>query len=96
MSLGTVTLEEVATSTDVFAICKAADVLTTIYALEHVAGATEANPIIAATLQHGYLPLIAISVGIWLLLKEVNDPTATAAANAVTCGVAAHNFLLIQ
>lgn len=94
MSLGVTTVEEVVTSPTTFAVCKAADIATTAYIIEHGIG-YESNPIVAATLSHGYIPLIALSVGLWYLLKEYNNPVATAGANIVTCGVAAHNLLLI-
>lgn len=95
LSLGVTTVEEVITSTDTFAVCKAADVVTTIYLLEHVAGATEANPVMAGLISHGYLPLIAFSAALVWLIKEVNEPVATGFANVVTCGAAVNNLLLI-
>lgn len=87
-------VEEVVTSPTTFAVCKTADVLSTIYVIEHSIG-VEANPVIAPLLTNGYIPFIALSVGIWWLIKEYNNPTVTAAANVVGCGVAAHNLLLI-
>jgi hypothetical protein len=94
MSLGVTTVEEVVTSPTTFAVCKAADIATTAYVIEHGIG-VESNPIVASTLAHGYIPIIALSVGLWYLLKEYNNPVATAGANVVTCGVALHNLLLI-
>jgi hypothetical protein len=44
----------------------------------------------------GYVPLIAFSVGLYYLIKYANEPVATGVANVVTCGVAAHNLLLIR
>ena len=38
---------------------------------------------------------IAASYGVYLLLKKETNPTVTMAANAITCGVAASNLLLI-
>lgn len=84
----------VVTSPETFAVCKAVDIASTAY-LIHNGLAIEANPIVAATLAHGYFPIIAISVGIYFLLKHYNDPIATGVANVATCGVAVHNLLLI-
>lgn len=88
------TLEDVATSPETFAVCKIADVASTAYLLERGL-AVEANPVVRALLVHGYAPLIAISIGLYYFLKEVNNPVATGTANAITCGVAVHNLLLI-
>lgn len=88
------TVTEVVTSPTTFAVCKALDIGTTYYLISHGL-AVEANPIVAATLAHGYFPLIAISVGIYFLLKHYNDPVATGIANVATCGVGVHNLLLI-
>ena len=85
---------DVVTSPETFAVCKALDIGTTAYLISHGL-AVEANPIVAATLAHGYFPIIAISVGIYFLLKHYNDPVATGFANVVTCGVGVHNLLLI-
>lgn len=89
------TIEEVVTSPTTFAVCKAVDVATTIHLLS-LGGFAEANPIIAGSIQAaGYVPLIALSVGLYLWLDHINNPMATGAANVITCGVAAHNLLLI-
>lgn len=93
---GCATLKDVATSTNTFAVCKTADVLTTATALSRP-GFVESNPLIKATLAHGYFPLIALSVGLWYLLTYVDSPVATAATNTITCGAAANNaFLLLK
>ena len=93
------TLEEVATSPETFGICKAADVASTVYLLEH-GWAVEGNPIVAWSMNiGGYMPLVFVSAGLYWALKHFKDeagvPLATGAANVVTCGVAAHNLLLI-
>jgi len=95
MSLAVVDVEEVITSPDTFTVCKAADVATTIYLLENIAGATEANPLMAGLISHGYLPLIAFSAAVVWLIHKVNDPVATGIANVLTCGAAINNLLLI-
>lgn len=85
---------EVVTSPETFAVCKAVDIASTAY-LIHNGLAVEANPIVAATLSHGYLPLVVISVGIYYALKHFQDPVAIGVANFATCGVAINNLLLI-
>jgi hypothetical protein len=87
-------LEEIATSTDTFAICKAADVITTAYVIEHGIG-VEANPIVAPLVAHGYIPFILVSYGVYRLIKWLDNPGATLGANVITCGVAVNNLLLI-
>jgi hypothetical protein len=87
-------LEEVATSTDTFAVCKAADVITTAYVIEHGIG-VETNPIVAPLIAHGYIPLILVSYGMYRLIKWINNPGATLAVNVVTCGAAINNLMLI-
>ena len=87
-------IKDVVTSPETFALCKAVDIASTAYLLSH-GGFIESNPIVAATMSHGYFPIIAISVGIYFLLKHFQDPVATGIANVATCGVAVHNLLLI-
>ena len=89
------TVEDIVTSPTTFAACKAVDVVSTIHLLS-IGGFVEANPIVAWSISvGGYVPLIAVSVGMWYLIKEVNDPVATGIANVVTCAVAGHNLTLI-
>jgi hypothetical protein len=93
------TLEDAATSPDTFAVCKTVDIASTAYLLEHGL-VTESNPIVAWSLRiGGWAPLVFASIGIyWAMEKFKDEPgakPATAIANGVTCGVAAHNLLLI-
>ena len=89
------TVEDIVTSPTTFAVCKAVDVVSTIHLLS-VGGFVEANPLVAWSLSiGGYVPLIAVSIGMWYLLKELNNPIATGVANVVTCSVAMHNLTLI-
>ena len=88
------TIEDVATSTDTFAVCKAADVISTIYVIEHGIG-VEANPIMAGLISHGYIPFILVSAAVYWLIKQINNPIATGVSNVVTCGAAINNLLLI-
>lgn len=88
------TVENVVTSTDTFAVCKAADVISTIYVIEHGIG-VEANPVMAGLISHGYIPFILLSAAVYWLIKEINNPIATGVSNVVTCGAAINNLLLI-
>ena len=87
-------LRESAESTDTFAVCKAADIATTAYALR-TGMFVEKNPLVSAVISHGYFPLVAVSLVIWYALDKWQNKTATLAANAITCPVAAHNLFLI-
>ena len=86
--------EKAATSPTTFAVCKTVDIGSTALLL-HTGHFVEANPLVAGILSHGYFPLIALSVGVYELLVHLNNPTVTLAVNAVTCGVAAHNLLML-
>lgn len=94
MFSGCTTMQNVATSPTTFAVCKAADVTTTAIALKSGMFA-EGNGIVAATLSHGYFPLILISYGLYKLIDYVNDPVATATANVITCGAVLNNSILL-
>jgi hypothetical protein len=86
---------DVITSPTTFAVCKAVDVVSTIYLLS-VGGFVEANPIVAWSMSvGGYVPLIAASIGLWYVIKEANNPYVTGFANVVTCAVAGSNLALI-
>lgn len=94
--MGCAAIQGVAESPETFAVCKAADVATTAVALSS-GHFVEANPLAKVLLAHGYFPLIAVSVGMYLIIKHYNDSRLTMAANAVTCPIAAHNlFLLVR
>lgn len=90
----TPSLEEIATSPETFAVCKAADVITTAYVIEHGIG-VETNPIVAPLIAHGYIPFILVSYGMYRLIKWFNNPGATLGANIATCAAAVNNLLLI-
>ena len=94
------TIDEVATSPDTFAVCKTVDIASTIYIVNSGIG-YEANPLMAGLMHASVaaglpwvLP-IAASYGVYMLLQQVNDPTTTAIANGITCGVAASNLMLL-
>ena len=90
---GCASIKPIAESPETFAACKTVDIATTAAIIS--GGGHELNPIAKGLLAHGYIPIIAISVGIYYLLKELNEPKLNVAANAVTCGVAAHNALIL-
>lgn len=77
-----------------FLACKAVDVGTTYYGLHH--GFHEINPLSKALLAHGWIPLIAVSVGLYLLIDHLNEPALTVPVNVLTCGVAARNLVLVK
>lgn len=91
--IGCATIKSTAESTDTFIVCKTADLATTYVGLNN--GLTEANPIVAKLLTHGWLPVIALSVATYWLLEQLNDKTITTFANAVTCGAALNNSILL-
>jgi uncharacterized protein DUF5658 len=87
---------------ETFALCKAADVATTVAAV-HTGAGVEANPLMKpfvggmAKLTIGTVaPLVVVSLVVVWLVKEINNPVVTSIASATTCGVAAHNFLLLR
>jgi hypothetical protein len=89
-------VKDVATSPETFAVCKTADVITTAVALNS-GNFVEANPLLKGLIgPHNIFPLVAISVAMYLIIKHFNEPKLTLAANAITCGVAAHNLILLH
>ena len=92
--LGCSTLKTTLESTDTFAVCKTADVVTT-YVGVNSGTFVEANPIVAKLLTHGWLPWIALSAGLYWALVELDNKTVTTAANIVTCGVVGNNLYLL-
>ncbi len=75
-----------------FALCKAADVGTTIAAL-NTGSFHETNPLMKALMggAHGFAPFIAVSAAYVALVWWLDNPKATMVASGITCGVAAHN-----
>jgi hypothetical protein len=88
-------LEEVVTSPDTFAVCKAVDISTTAYGLGH--GMVETNPVMAHWIQAaGWGPIILLMGGVYWLLKQEETPKPfIAGINVGTCAVAAHNLLIL-
>ena len=91
---GCATVQDVVTSPKTFAVCKTADIATTAVLLKSSAFA-EGNGLVAATLSHGYFPLIAMSYGLYKLIDYLNEPVATTAANVVTCAAVVSNSILL-
>jgi len=87
-------LEDVATSTDTYALCKTMDVASTAYLIDHGL-AVEANPIVKPLIANGYVPLVLVSFGLWWVLNKLNNKPVTAVTNTLTCGIAIHNLTLI-
>ena len=73
--------------------CQAADTATTVQGLDR--GAKELNPIVAAIIGVGGIAaFIATKIGVTLMILHYHSQISTgvlAAADVVTCGVAAHN-----
>lgn len=89
-------MQEVAESPTTFAVCKAADVATTAVALNS-GHFHEVNPLLKGLIgPHNIMPLVAFSIGVYLLLRYINEPKVTLAANAITCPIAAHNAVLLM
>jgi hypothetical protein len=91
--IGCSTIKPIAESPETFAVCKTVDIATTAAIIS--GGGHELNPIAKGLIGHSYIPLIAVSIGIYFLLKELNEPKLNVAANSVTCGVAAHNLVIL-
>lgn len=90
------TVQSVAESPTTFAVCKTVDVATTAYALNS-GHFREANPILKPFIgPHHFVPLIAFSFALWWVIQKLNEPKLTMAANAITCGVSAHNIGLLM
>lgn len=85
-------------SEPVVVACQGADTYTTIEGLER--GAREVNPIVAAIIAAGGIAaFVATKVGVTLLILHYHADISTgvlATANVVTCGVAAHNAIVLQ
>ena len=90
------TLSDIATSSTTFAVCKVADVASTIYLVNSGIG-SEANGIVAWLngLGLGWAPFIVVSYGVYWLIDSYSTPAGTAAANIITCGAALRNLTLI-
>lgn len=88
-----------AMSSDQAAIgCQAADAITTYVALAKIGSISEANPLMAGIIKTGGWPLffiVKIAMALWMTSDNIN-PTAAAAVNTLTCGVAIQNAAVIM
>lgn len=91
---GCSSLRNTAESTDTFIVCKTADVATTYMGVSS-GKFVEANPVVAKLLSHGWLPWIALSVGLYFALVELDNKYVTTFANVVTCGAVINNGILL-
>ena len=101
LSVSSCAVMQVAERPETLAVCEAADVLTTAYAVSAGIG-REVNPILAGSVNsHSWLSFIATKVGLVALVWWIYDnwPEQTkygvAAGSAITCGVAAHNTWML-
>ena len=92
---GCATIQSVASSKETFVACQVFDVATTYVAISKV-GLVEGNPIIAALLKHGWLPVIAFKIAIIWAVYEANfSPAAQTVANVVACAPGVWNATLL-
>lgn len=89
-----VEVEDIVTSPETFAVCKIIDIASTSYLITRGL-AYEANPIVAPLIVNGYFPLVLLSAGLYWVLKQKDSKPTNTVANALTCGVAVNNILLI-
>ena len=90
--MGCTSVPEIVSSPETFAVCKAADVVTTAYILEN--GGVELNPVVKPLVAHGVFPLALVSLGMyWLFKQDFVPPGAVAIANVGTCGAVVHNLM---
>lgn len=83
---------------ETLALCKAADVATTITAL-NTGTFHETNVLMKALMTgaHGFAPFVIVSAAYVAFFWWLDNPKATMIASGITCGVAAHNgYLLIK
>jgi hypothetical protein len=92
---GCATIQTVASSKETFAVCQAVDVTTTYIGITKV-GLVEGNPIMAALLKHGWLPVIAFKIAIiWAVYNADFSPKAQTVANVVACAPGVWNATLL-
>ena len=92
---GCATIQTVASSKETFVACQVLDTATTYVAISKV-GLVEGNPIIAALLKHGWLPVIAFKVAlVWAVYNADFSPKAQTVANVVACAPGVWNATLL-
>ena len=93
---GCATIQTVASSKETFAVCPAVDVATTYVALTSKVGLVEGNPIVAALLKHGWLPVIGLKVAlVWAVYNANFSPAGQTVANVVACAPGVWNTHLL-
>jgi uncharacterized protein YceK len=92
---GCATIQTVASSKETFAVCQAVDVATTYIGITKV-GLVEANPIMAAVLKHGWLPVIGLKAAlVWWVYNANFSPAGQTVANVVACAPGVWNTHLL-
>jgi hypothetical protein len=92
---GCATIQTVASSKETFVACQALDVATTYVGITKV-GLVEANPIMAALLKHGWLPVIGLKIAlVWAVYNADFSPKAQTVANVVACAPGVWNTHLL-
>ena len=95
MLSGCATIQEVASSKETFVACQVLDTATTYVGISKV-GLMEGNPIVAALLKHGWLPVLAFKVAlVWIVYEANFSPPVQTAANVVACLPGIHNAILV-
>ena len=95
---GCATVQEVASQKETVALCKAADVATTVTALK-TGAFHETNPIMNALMHgaHGFAPFILVSAAWVGIVWWFDSPKVNTIASGITCPVAARNgYLLLK
>lgn len=90
-------VKDVASKKETVALCKAADVATTITAL-NTGAFHETNPIMKALMTgaHGFMPFLVISAAYVAVIWWIDNPTTNMIASGITCPVAARNGYLLM
>jgi hypothetical protein len=92
---GCATIQTVASSKETFVACQALDVATTYIGITKV-GLVEANPIMAAVLKHGWLPVIGLKAAlVWWVYNANFSPAGQTVANVVACAPGVWNTHLL-
>ena len=92
---GCATIQSVASSKETFVACQVFDIATTYVAISK-AGFVEGNPIVAALLKHGWLPMIGFKLAlIWAVYQVDFSPKAQTVANVVACAPGVWNAHLV-
>jgi hypothetical protein len=92
---GCATIQSVASSKETFVACQVLDTATTYVGISKV-GLMEGNPIVAALLKHGWLPVIAFKIAlVWIVYEANFSPPVQTAANVVACAPGVHNAILL-